>query len=100
MPGGLDCISCLLLSVYYLLHLDVVSFLLPALLVEFLLVPLLHPPASGFRFGHDLRGVSLSLYLQKLESRVNKCLFCEVVQAPDSLGTVAPGVLQGFSSQT
>lgn len=77
---------------------DVVSFLLSAVLVEFLIVPLPHPPA--FRFGHDLRGVSLSLYLQKLESRVNKCLFREVVQAPDSLGTVAPGVLQGFGSQT
>ena len=84
MPDSLDCISWVLLSVYYLLHLDVVSFLLSAVSVEFLIVLLLHPPALGFRFGHDLRGVSLSLCLQKLESRVSKCLFHEVVQAPDS----------------
>lgn len=47
MPDSLDWISCVLLSVYYLLHLDVVAFLLSAVLVEFLIVSLPHPPASG-----------------------------------------------------
>lgn len=51
-----------LFSVYSLLYLSDISVLISAVLVKFLIIPLPHLPALGFKIGRDLREEFLSFY--------------------------------------